>query len=437
MAINFPTSLDTFSNPIGTDLLENATTALDHDVQHSNANDAIEALEAKVGVTNSAVTTTHDYKLSGVATGDKAVSKTGTETLTNKTLTAPQINMGSDAAGDMYYRSLAGVFTRLPLGTTGQILNVDGSGIPAWIANPSAADASTTVKGVSEIATTAEITAGTATGGTGAVLVIPASAVGSPGASKLVQYTAGGLYPAADGSLITNISGSGISTFQRYGGVGDGTTAKTFNNFMIPWLLTTDVPTGNYWSTTNVSIVAHFGYLEFNAGSDANFAVITTKALGCVISGGSNADLMWSTGKDVYAEWTMQQTNASGSEQYGFGLAATTAPFFAYNDATVAAACFTIDTSGNLYAHTSNGGGGADHTETQITGITRTANTTYRVEFEAGVACRFYVNGVLKQTVTTTLPAAASAIKWGMGGTGNHLDGDRQAVGTVWVAVEK
>jgi len=206
MAINFPTSLDTFSNPIGTDLLENATTALDHDVQHSNANDAIEALEAKVGIDGSAVTTTHDYKLSGVATGDKAVSKTGTETLTNKTLTAPQINMGSDAAGDMYYRSLAGTFSRLAIGTTGQILNVDSSGIPAWIANPSAADSSTTVKGVVEIATTAEISAGTATGGTGAVLVIPASAVGTAGASKLVQYTAAGLYPAADGSLITNIT---------------------------------------------------------------------------------------------------------------------------------------------------------------------------------------------------------------------------------------
>lgn len=210
MAINFPTTLDTFSNPIGTDLLENATTALDHDVQHSNANDAIEALEAKVGVDGSAVTTSHDYKLSGVATGDKAVSKTGTETLTNKTLTAPQINMGSDAAGDMYYRSLAGTFSRLPLGTTGQILNVDGSGIPAWIANPAAADASTTVKGVVEIATTAQITAGTGAGETGALLVVPASAVGAVGASKIVQFNASTQYPAADGSLITNITNPAI-----------------------------------------------------------------------------------------------------------------------------------------------------------------------------------------------------------------------------------
>lgn len=91
MSINYPTSLDTFSNPTGTDLVENANDALDHDVQHSNANDAIEALEAKVGITSSGVSSSHDYKLSGVTGTDKAVSKTGTETLTNKTLTSPTI----------------------------------------------------------------------------------------------------------------------------------------------------------------------------------------------------------------------------------------------------------------------------------------------------------------------------------------------------------
>lgn len=84
MSITYPTTLDSFPNPTSTDLMENATLALDHDQQHSNANDAIEALEAKVGVNSSAVTTTIDYKLSGVPASDKASSLTGTETLTNK-----------------------------------------------------------------------------------------------------------------------------------------------------------------------------------------------------------------------------------------------------------------------------------------------------------------------------------------------------------------
>lgn len=59
----------------------------DHATQHQNHNTAIESLEAKVGINSSAVTTSHDYKLSGVTGTDKAVSKTGTETLTNKRIT--------------------------------------------------------------------------------------------------------------------------------------------------------------------------------------------------------------------------------------------------------------------------------------------------------------------------------------------------------------
>lgn len=87
MSTNFPTSLDAPTNPTSTD----SVSTVDHAAQHANANDAIKALETKVGVDSSAVSSTHDYKLSGVTGGDKAVSKTGTETLTNKTLTTPTI----------------------------------------------------------------------------------------------------------------------------------------------------------------------------------------------------------------------------------------------------------------------------------------------------------------------------------------------------------
>lgn len=153
---NFPTSLDSLVNPLGTDSMSSVS----HASQHTNANDAIEALQAKVGIDGSAVTTSHDYKLSGVTGSDKAVSKTGTETLTNKTLTAPQINFGSDATGDLIYRTGAGVTARLPIGSTDQILAVQ-SGVPTWIANPSASAASDTVAGIVELATTAETTTGT------------------------------------------------------------------------------------------------------------------------------------------------------------------------------------------------------------------------------------------------------------------------------------
>ena len=59
MATNFPTSLDSLTNPATSDQLNSPS----HALQHTNANDAIEALEAKVGVDGSTVTTSHAYKI--------------------------------------------------------------------------------------------------------------------------------------------------------------------------------------------------------------------------------------------------------------------------------------------------------------------------------------------------------------------------------------
>lgn len=86
MPTNFPTSLDALTNPVAGDSLSSPS----HAGQHANANDAIEALEAKVGVNSSAVTTSLDYKVTQLETN--GVTLTGTQTLTNKTLTSPTIN---------------------------------------------------------------------------------------------------------------------------------------------------------------------------------------------------------------------------------------------------------------------------------------------------------------------------------------------------------
>lgn len=58
MATNFPSSLDVFTNPTSTSSMSGA---LSHAGQHSDLNDAVEALQAKVGADSSAVTSSHDY----------------------------------------------------------------------------------------------------------------------------------------------------------------------------------------------------------------------------------------------------------------------------------------------------------------------------------------------------------------------------------------
>jgi len=61
MATNFPSSLDSFTNPSGTDAMDSVT--VPHATQHTNLNDAVEALQSKVGVDGSAVTSSLDYKV--------------------------------------------------------------------------------------------------------------------------------------------------------------------------------------------------------------------------------------------------------------------------------------------------------------------------------------------------------------------------------------
>jgi hypothetical protein len=61
MAINYPTSLDNFTNPTASDAMNSVT--VPHATQHADLNDAVEALEAKVGVNGSAVATSLEYRV--------------------------------------------------------------------------------------------------------------------------------------------------------------------------------------------------------------------------------------------------------------------------------------------------------------------------------------------------------------------------------------
>ena len=71
MSTSYPSALDAFANPASTDGLAG------HAAQHANANDAIEALQVKVGVNGSSDTASLDYRVTAVETGkvDKVVGR--------------------------------------------------------------------------------------------------------------------------------------------------------------------------------------------------------------------------------------------------------------------------------------------------------------------------------------------------------------------------
>src|SRR5690606_9479720 len=61
MTTDFPTGMDDFNNPDGDDKMNDP--GVIHSLQHININDAVEALERKVGVDNSQEPTSLDYKV--------------------------------------------------------------------------------------------------------------------------------------------------------------------------------------------------------------------------------------------------------------------------------------------------------------------------------------------------------------------------------------
>lgn len=72
MSTSFPDSLDNLSNPSATDELAG------HAQQHANANDAIEALQTKIGIDGSTDTGSIDYKINELESQFETLSSSST-----------------------------------------------------------------------------------------------------------------------------------------------------------------------------------------------------------------------------------------------------------------------------------------------------------------------------------------------------------------------
>lgn len=120
MATTYPGTLDVFTNPVGTNTLDSP----DHALQHSDANDSIEAIQAVLG------TTAGTSVLMGFSAGQFA-AKTAGGTINTSTFGTPTFTLGSDATGDMFFRSAGGTATRLGIGSSGQYLTTNGTS-PSW-----------------------------------------------------------------------------------------------------------------------------------------------------------------------------------------------------------------------------------------------------------------------------------------------------------------
>jgi hypothetical protein len=108
MSTNFPTSLDSYAALVdGVDILEAA--------DQNNVRDAIEAIEAKVGINGSAVATSHDYKIAQLENG---ILQSSGATVFNSTMTASatfqdldlSATVGSNIARCLFEVRVAGTY---------------------------------------------------------------------------------------------------------------------------------------------------------------------------------------------------------------------------------------------------------------------------------------------------------------------------------------
>lgn len=158
--MSFPGSLISYINPSGTSLL----TSPDHAAMHTSENTEIIAIESFLGTNGASAV------FSNFASGNKAARQNfetmgsptlnnpqinggtlGTSIVNNSTISGgtlqsiiknngtlingaygtPTINVGSDAQGDLYYRSSGGTATRLGIGASGQFVTTNGT-TPSW-----------------------------------------------------------------------------------------------------------------------------------------------------------------------------------------------------------------------------------------------------------------------------------------------------------------
>jgi hypothetical protein len=231
-------------------------------------------------------------------------------------------------------------------------------------------------------------------------------------------------------TLINGSNSDSLHAHNLYEGVGASTTVKKYWNFSLPFVLSTNVPSGDFWTKANLDNNTNLNIFQFEPSSDATTLLYVTR----IWRVGANG-LAFDDGKDLINEVGMSfRADASPTEQHGWGFVSSTAPLYDY-DSTVASVNWAVDSSRNLYAHTANGTTG---TLVPITGIDLTNLNTYRIEYYPSVGANFFVNGTLEATLTTTTPDSnVGVIMYGFGQDGENTSDKIENITTPYFAVEK
>lgn len=109
--------------------------------------------------------------------------------------------------------------------------------------------------------------------------------------------------------------------------------------------------------------------------------------------------------KSMRAKWAGKISTTDANMQLGIGFGVSNANFYDKTN-NVAAVRFIIENT-TIYGVVGSGVGVT--VSAALAGVTVTNDNIYEIIWTTGVSAAFYVNGVLKATVTTTLPAAGGS----------------------------
>lgn len=317
------------------------------------------------------------------------------------------------------------------------------------VAIAGAPDASTTVKGIFEEATTAETDAGTAAGGTSARLAVnPAGLAASIYATRLPSADEkaalvgqSGTAVSASNKLVDNAdvaSAATASKIARRNATGDVTvpttpsastdaasksyvdivdakvantvnaseTVSTWFTYEMPFLTyTASGPTETFigWTTNGYLIpsatykgASGLGYLDLsnNGGSLSNYLPGT----------GSTQIFRFSANKKWKMKFRALVTNSTNIWGLGIVDSGTAGKIYTAETDTSVSQMRLVWNSANIYLANSNG---TNYTSSTVSGITRTDWNLYELVYD-GTSLYCYVNGTLKATNSTYIPTSAS-----------------------------
>lgn len=200
-----------------------------------------------------------------------------------------------------------------------------------------------------------------------------------------------------------------------------GSTAATWQTASSSGSATAiDSATGSWWnmqippnSALASGTATYTGIIEYSTASDGQALQYYLPS----IQGGTSDKLLFSNVKRVICRLYYYRT--SGTAKMGFGFSDQGSYVGDAVSAAGARACFTWDDASVLYAVTSDGTG--TPTSTSISSPPTSGNwNEYIVDYDRdNTSCKFYVNGTLKATHTTELPASSDSCRFviGVGGT--------------------